>query len=184
MNIDKQHLCFEVERGLTKSIVSPQNLHRRKQRKRLWRLLPKAKFGRNVQSEVHRVRAERVVGLRRRSYATHEWTDQDLKWRHLRLTPPVQSHSRRASLEALAPTAPCLVYFASQKQHSVVFMLAHPKQVPCFARKIPWFNNCHSSKNKRDCNLQSLYGRNVSKEKTVDNCFFKAKSTECEQNES
>ena len=47
MNIDKQYLCFEIEWGLTKSIVSPQNLHRRKQRKRLWRLLPKAKFGRN-----------------------------------------------------------------------------------------------------------------------------------------
>ena len=29
-----------------------------------------------------------------------------------------------------------------------------------------------------------FFGRNVSKEKTVDNCFFKAKSTECEQSES
>ena len=47
MNIDKQYLCFEIEWGLTKSIVSPQNLHRRKQRIRLWRLLPQAKFGRS-----------------------------------------------------------------------------------------------------------------------------------------
>ena len=36
-------------------------------------------------------------------------------------TPPVKPHSRRASLDVLAPTAPCLVDFASQKQQSVVF---------------------------------------------------------------
>ena len=43
-----------------------------------------------------------------------------MKWRHLRLTPPVQSHSRRVSLGTLASSAHCLVYFASQKQHLVV----------------------------------------------------------------
>ena len=32
--------------------------------------------------------------------------------------------------------------------------------------------------------MNTRYGRNVSKEKTVDNRFLKAKSTECEQSES
>ena len=36
-----------MSKGVDRRTVRPQNLHRRKQRKRLWRLLPKAKFGRN-----------------------------------------------------------------------------------------------------------------------------------------
>ena len=36
-----------MKTGLAKIIVSPQNLRRRKQRKRLRELLPKAKFGRS-----------------------------------------------------------------------------------------------------------------------------------------